>query len=443
MANVRESMDKMMLPLFFTWDKDRAVSTLLLSISFSIAFCGLGSLISSGIVVAFYEFLFIIFYLACYRNFPVLAYLKNKQLIVGCLLVFWLIVVLLSYAQLYLVSTPPLHIHMAFARLLATLLHVFFCLSVGCFIVQSRFDASRYFNAVLCSCVLLALLYLLTYWQQTLPSAEAWFVSPPLAVHIRHIGSVVMVAAVIAFTYLFLVHKPLSQLCYLAASVITFSFLCWMGGRTSIVAVLLCLLTLLLYLLSLKRLKVGNVVLVLIAIILAYWVSEWVGVFDWNGAGRIIGSVNHQIVSDDVNSLASVNHQSFTTGRTGIWEVALAAANQSPWLGMGPNGYLSLADRPYGAQPHNMFVQFIVEWGYLGALTFSVLLVFCAFYGLKQLFSSLQETFILSYLLAAIVICVLTLQGMTDGAYFHSQPVFYLCLAFAIFPFNRRSPISQ
>ncbi|NRB42703.1 MAG: O-antigen ligase family protein, partial [Pseudomonadales bacterium] len=146
-----------------------------------------------------------------------------------------------------------------------------------------------------------------------------------------------------------------------------------------------------------------------------------------------------EVVDNDVEGVSTIDLNRFSTGRTNIWKAALSAADESPWLGLGPNGYLFIDDRPYGIQPHNLIVQFYVEWGVVGGGMFILLLLFSVYFGGRILLYKSMGEIPVVYHAAALIILVLSLLGLLDGTYFHSQPVFYLTIAFAIFPYNLKS----
>ncbi len=86
---------------FFSISADRCLSSLLLTIIFSITFSGLNSLVASAFLVMFFELIFILAFVVCYRHYPLLKY-KNNLLVLFFTL--WLLAMCLSLAQLFLIS---------------------------------------------------------------------------------------------------------------------------------------------------------------------------------------------------------------------------------------------------------------------------------------------------------------------------------------------------
>ncbi|MGD9391076.1 MAG: O-antigen ligase family protein, partial [Thioalkalispiraceae bacterium] len=110
------------------------------------------------------------------------------------------------------------------------------------------------------------------------------------------------------------------------------------------------------------------------------------------------------------------------------WELI----KEYPLLGIGSQGFYYIPERiPYIIQPHNMVLQFLVEWGLIGTILFILLLTKGFYYGLKINFVENKQ--LDKYTLAAgAVIITLTVNGLTSGTYYHPKPLIYLAIAFAI-----------
>ena len=64
-----------------------------------------------------------------------------------------------------------------------------------------------------------------------------------------------------------------------------------------------------------------------------------------------------------------------TNGRTVLWSKVAPQTLDHPWFGHGPDGYLySGAMGTRSEQPHNVFLQFVFEWGMVGAVAMLALL---------------------------------------------------------------------
>ncbi|MDG1707335.1 MAG: hypothetical protein P8H03_01165 [Emcibacteraceae bacterium] len=96
-----------------------------------------------------------------------------------------------------------------------------------------------------------------------------------------------------------------------------------------------------------------------------------------------------------------------------------------------------MPDKVHGVQPHNVFLQFIVEWGFVGA-TFAIWGLWLAFYkGLRRNISSIAENSSISRLASGLIIVSLSTLGLVTGPFFHGQPLLYLSIAFAIWVSSR------
>ena len=92
-----------------------------------------------------------------------------------------------------------------------------------------------------------------------------------------------------------------------------------------------------------------------------------------------------------------------------------------------------------GDQPHNLVLQFVLEWGVVGSAIFLALLAYAFFRGLAAHIVRAGREVDLAALSAGSVIVALTVHALVDGTYFHPQPSFYLALAFAVWTLPRRS----
>jgi O-antigen ligase len=111
--------------------------------------------------------------------------------------------------------------------------------------------------------------------------------------------------------------------------------------------------------------------------------------------------------------------------------MSLKAFWAEPWLGLGPYGYFFIPERVYDDQPHNFIIQFLVEWGVLGAGCMFALMLACFVFVLKRLPGAFKNQKV-SFIMASTIICVLTLHGLTGGTYFKIQPLTFLSIAYAV-----------
>lgn len=129
---------------------------------------------------------------------------------------------------------------------------------------------------------------------------------------------------------------------------------------------------------------------------------------------------------------------SVTSGRLRIWTVSLERLWETPYsalFGYGPDAFVRLAVYQdvwpgrvtYIVQPHNMVVQWLLEFGIVGTMALMGLLaqlVRCAFRFLRG--NNLDGAKSVS----AVALGMLVF-GMTDGVYYHAAPMTFIVLLWA------------
>ena len=126
------------------------------------------------------------------------------------------------------------------------------------------------------------------------------------------------------------------------------------------------------------------------------------------------------------------------TGRTELWQYTIEKYLENPLFGKGPGSFfmITFSDWIYGkspyniphTQPHNMILQFLIEWGIIGTAIMLVLLT-------KFLVKSIQnlikfKKYIL--LMPGLGITALTAHGMVDGTFFHPTFTFLIVLMLSV-----------
>ncbi len=98
-----------------------------------------------------------------------------------------------------------------------------------------------------------------------------------------------------------------------------------------------------------------------------------------------------------------------------------------------------MPNRVFGVQPHSLLVQFLVEWGLAGSLTFLELLLYGFWRGFLKHVVRARGGLDIASLCTGSMIVILNLHGLVDGTNNHPQPSLYLALAFAIWTLPRRA----
>ena len=125
-------------------------------------------------------------------------------------------------------------------------------------------------------------------------------------------------------------------------------------------------------------------------------------------------------------------------GRLVVWLEAWESVRDHLAFGLGPQGYLFMPNRSFGVQPHSALVQFVVEWGLVGAVLFLGLLAYGFCFGVIAHIAKAQEGLDPAALSAGSIIVALSILGLVDGTFYHPQPSLYLAIAFAVWTLPRR-----
>ena len=138
----------------------------------------------------------------------------------------------------------------------------------------------------------------------------------------------------------------------------------------------------------------------------------------------------------------------FTSGRIELWKYTINKYFENPILGKGPGSFFIMSfidviynDHPFEkapSQPHNMILQFLIEWGIIGTSIILILLI-------KILIKSLE--ILIKYkklilLIPGLTLIKLTIHGMIDGTFFHPTFTFIIVLLLSILCFEVRKFIA-
>lgn len=382
----------------------------------------------------FFLLLFPLSVLWCGRTWPLSLW---RQLRVHSPWLFWLLLLfaassLYSWGRIAFGEVSLQHKVVASQRYLACWLLVFYTFMMARFFRAQSLTADTVFIQLFWGTLVLISLLAGSYFLHDAPNAARWSVEPPFGSHVRIMGMMASLAIVAAVVQLYL--RTLSRLrrvVFYAGIFLISVFLIWTGSRMSILlTVFLCAVLALCC-----RLWQGTAwhrlwpvfVLMLAAVPLA----EQVSVFEWSGLQR---TVNVSVVSEQHDNTLALADQ-FTSGRVVIWQRALQGIAEAPLFGLGPSGYFFLENRPsVYDHTHNFIIEFLVEWGIVGALLLLSILGSLAVYGLRFL----QAAFVAGdagWVSAASVALLMTLNGLVDGVYFILLPSFIVATAFAAFPF--------
>ena len=345
--------------------------------------------------------------------------LKRHQL-VSIVLAAWTICIVFS-----LLSSPAdlLAQMLAWSRLLQTFSHLLFFIFVWDFFNRYQPDLKLFIYTLAFGSLVIMASFIIELSLSDLVEIETFFFqNPPFNSHMRHTGY--QVTGVICFFLIFITQKTSPGVSLLNSLVLLFlfSFLFWLGGRGAMLSVFITTF-LMIGLLQVKVIEGHSpfVFKLLLVMFFAFLLSELLTVYSWNG---LINTYARSAVSDSINQLS--------TGRIEIWKSTVESLNGNWLFGLGPQGYYFMPNRLFGVQPHNVILQFLIEWGLIGTVLFSFLLIRGFLFGIRlQLWIPQQKISIYS-LAAGMVIIGLSFHALFDGTYYHPQPTAFLAIAFAI-----------
>jgi hypothetical protein len=225
--------------------------------------------------------------------------------------------------------------------------------------------------------------------------------------HVRLFGLHMMVGTMTALALLVESHpRPLQRLAIGLCAAINCGGMLWSGGRAGVLGVAVALVVW--YWRSpqqerrILRYSVPSVVVAGLAISLIQWSPEsylgW-----WNAAAR-------STVATSVNELSST--------RLSFWQQTWQQFLQSPWIGHGADAYRFITPKLDGSQPHNWALQFLLDFGVVGAFALGALLMWQTFRGLKDRWDLSPAAMMRRGTAAGLVACLVT--GLFDGVFYHA-----------------------
>ena len=334
--------------------------------------------------------------------------------------ILWLLTVLFAYllSDFYAPGNP-----LATMRLKETVGHFLFFVTLYDALSHYRIDgrlliisliASTLFVAFYFIAVLLVSGFSDTGWLPEFPVAGHWAING----NIRRVGYQMEAAVLAAIPFLFEKGKRL------LAGVIILAMLWlifWLGGRASVLGILAGILSLGFFLGWRRSSLLAGAYLVL--------------------------SLSISFISLKISALPSGYTQSklqqtlharsihqFSSGRDDVWRQVLQELKKSPLIGNGPQSYFFYPKHPPSIiHAHNIILQFLGEWGVLGASLFLFLIGSAFWRGYKNLQREIEKNSLSSTKLAAwLMIVGLTTASFFGGIYFFAQTSFYLAIAYAI-----------
>lgn len=115
----------------------------------------------------------------------------------------------------------------------------------------------------------------------------------------------------------------------------------------------------------------------------------------------------------------SAGIEEVSSERTRFWTETWHYALQSPWIGHGADGYRFIQPAQNGSQPHNMLLQWFVEYGLLGAIPLGMLLA-RGIGGRLRGRTRLDKTAEAPSAWAGAALAGVAVYGLLDGVFYHA-----------------------
>lgn len=364
-------------------------------------------------------------------NISILGLLRQQHKLLFYLLIAFAVSSFISWAKVIVSDVSINHKFIATQRYLSCWLLVFYTFMMARFSIKHRLSFNKLFMLISVGTAILVLLLSVHYF--FVPSsayyAAQWWQDPPFGSHIRIIGMLASVAVAASAVPLYFAKLNKGKTALFAVLLfVSWALVMWAGGRISIVAIVVLMLLLSFAARAYLQVSWFKLFALFLLLLLASIFAEQMAVFSWSGVQRAAGMTSAGVEQGLFNSAEKMGN-----GRIEIWQAAFDGFMRSPLWGLGPYGYYFL-DRPsFYDHTHNFIIEFLVEWGVIGAslllASFSYIALFC----IRQLKYAVSNQNV-SFLTALSVVFVLSVTGLADGVYFLLLPCFIVVTGFAGLP---------
>lgn len=371
-------------------------------------------------VITICECFFVVLYLFFFGRVPPLVEIIENNKFISIVFTLWLISITVS------LFNSPLSLHneyYAVTRYIHTITHFVFFLFVWDFVRWHKPDFRPLFYVTPLASLVLAAYYLIEWNLATKIEGDDWMYSPPFNSNIRVVG--LQVEAAIGFFLAYYINRwkvDIYHLAGMAMFIALWAFLFWTGGRGAILSILATIFSVWAVLYFKNSRSSMFLIAVLIAAVVGALVAEVLAVYNWNG---VISSFQRSINSESLNE--------FGSKRIEVWASTWGAIKDHLLFGLGSQGYFYTPGRLLNnMHPHNIFLQFLVEWGLIGSLLFLIILARGFLAGLRLHVLNDDNQTRRFPLAAGAVIFTLTINSLVDGTYYHPQSLLYLTIAYAV-----------
>lgn len=383
-----------------------------------------GDSIMNARIIWWNELIFIGGYLCCNNILPCLRRIVANNIFATSCLLLWI------FSVAYSTAFSPYHeegLYHHNQRLMQSVTHIFFAVIVYDYVVRYRPRMMLPLLGISLSVAYVTLAFF--YLSPTgIPHVDM-FTRPPFYGSIRHAGYHAAVGTCVSVigTCFVVRTDSLEYRVYrwplLVLAIMNLSFLLWMASRSQCFSLLLVIcMSYVVYWRCRERVQVlwGAAVLVVLCSIV---LSEMFAVSDWTGFWSLLD-----------RSTSVKEGGTYGSGRVAIWESTWISIQQSPYFGFGTDSYMSMENHIFGLHPHNVILQCLLEWGFVGSILFAGF--FCAL--VKKIgdhclcaWRTGSELSIV-YTILLMIIVALSGQALLDGTYYYGQTCLYIAFSFAV-----------
>ena len=240
--------------------------------------------------------------------------------------------------------------------------------------------------------------------------------------HIRNFGHYSLIILFVVFEVLKLSQERESRsgvlACYaLAVAVWTFLFIA--GGRGPFFVFFVTLTVL--FVVNRGYLTKSYITVLFTSMLLGLLISLPLS-FDSFGVHSIY---ERTVSANSLNTLSS--------SRIGIWSEVLQHSLSSPFFGEGPEGYLFTVSQeryPTTIQPHGLLAQIVMEWGWVGAILFLLLLADVIAPAFYRSWQQHEKNGVLIGSFGTLV--AILVFSLIDGVLYHPRSTLLFCVVLAL-----------
>jgi len=302
------------------------------------------------------------------------------------------------------------------------IIHFFFFVALSSYLIRQPVVAQK----LIISIILSALLFLPLFWLRLYFVYDNenfdWVWSLPGFINVRHLdyflGSIVVVLGLIPLINIWKNPSKLSISLYFLILVAFWTMLFWSGGRGSSIAAVTSISVVLLF----------------------FRPSGWEQLAKYSFSALVIGALLSLLLPVPNGSYGIFRFitkidglDTFSAGRMIFWEQAIDVWKQNIWFGVGAGQTKAVIKATAGiyGQPHNIFIQALMAWGFIGGLSFLTVIFGIFWTKGKELFQHVEQRNMIVYVTYGLALCI-SINALVDGTLYYPFPIFLFSIAVSV-----------